>query len=105
MASTTSSKREAIDYSYDVSEEDEGEVYVPLKRRREEQLKRLTAGKGRLSRSETPETSRKEAEELQRQQALTQEEVEEEERARKRIERTLLSEAQEVKARKAAEGA
>jgi len=107
MATTTkrSAAESGIDYSYDLEASDDdnnGSTYVPLKKRREEQLKKLAMRGGSHSRSATPggtdgEVTNKEPE-------ITPEELEEREIARKRMERTLLAEAQDVHKRKAVEG-
>ena len=114
MAPTRSPKRDAssagIDYSYDVSEEEggPGEVYVPLKKRREEQLKRLHGASG--SRGSTPSSRREDSADAEAAAAaaaapIDPETLAELERERKRKERTLLAEAQDVKAKKALEDA
>lgn len=113
---STSTKRGAptssvIDYSYDYDEEEDsnGEsstaVYVPLKKRREEQLKKLASGRGGLSRSGTPGSGNESVDARDKEEQLSPEELEEREKARKRQERTLLAEAQDVHKRKAEEGA
>lgn len=87
-----------IDYSYDLDAEDDGstgEVYVPLKKRREEQLKKLHRGGSRSGSEEQQQAKEPE---------ISQEELEEREKARKRLERTLLAEAQDVHKQKALEG-
>ena len=99
-----SSQKRELEYDYGDDDDDAGQVYVPLKKRREEQLKRLAVG----SRGASPATSgRENGKDSNRESTgeLDPEEAEERERARKRLERTLLSEAQDVKAKKAAEGA
>lgn len=97
-----------LSYDYDVEgeEEDGYEVYVPLKKRREEQLKKLAGkrvggGAGRRGKGgEGEEDEDGDGE----QKMLTPEELEEIEREKKRKEQTLLAAAQEVKAKKALEG-
>lgn len=107
MAPTRSPKRDAatagIDYSYDVSDDDNGAIYVPLKKRREEQLKRLQG----VSSSRASSRGRDDSAEPQQApvEELDPETLAELERERKRKERTLLAEAQDVKAKKAAEDA
>ena len=92
------SQKRSIDYNLDNSGDEQFEAYVPLKKRREEQLKKLAiVGKG--SRSGTPQSGKEDTV-----VDLDPEELEELEKARKRNERTLLAEAQEVKKRKAEEG-
>lgn len=104
----TTAKRPApssgIDYSYDLdaSDDDNGSTYVPLKKRREEQLKKLASRGGSHSRSATPGGG--DAEEKVKEPEFTPEELEEREKARKRLERTLLAEAQDVHKQKAMEG-
>jgi ATP-dependent RNA helicase DDX41 len=112
MAPTRSPKRDAsaagIDYSYDVSEDEgSGAVYVPLKKRREEQLKRLQQHGGSYSKSgnRREDSAEKEAAAAAAAVPLDPETLAELERERKRKERTLLSEAQDVKAKKALEDA
>lgn len=96
--------KHAIDYSYDDDEEAaSASVYVPLKMRREEQLKKLELG-GRSSRGGSPNSGREDATGTNSGAELDPEEVEERERAKKRLERSLLAEAQEVKAKKALDG-
>lgn len=112
MAPTRSPKRDAssagIDYSYDVSDEENGQVYVPLKKRREEQLKRLQ--QHGHSRGNTPNSRRGDSDDDDGKEAaaaapIDAETLAELERERKRKERTLLAEAQDVKAKKALEDA
>lgn len=103
MALTTKRPSSGIDYSYDLEAADDatgsgGEVYVPLKKRREEQLKKLNRHHNSRSGSEEQNNVTKEPE-------FTQEELDEREKARKRMERTLLAEAQDVHKQKAMEGA
>lgn len=93
----TSQKR-SVDYKLDDSGDEQYEAYVPLKRRREEQL-RMLAANGKGGRSRTPQLGKEDSA-----VELDPEELEELEKARKRNERTLLAEAQEVKKRKAEEG-
>jgi ATP-dependent RNA helicase DDX41 len=106
MAVSTSKR--PLDYSYDYDEEDDattpsaGQVYVPLKKRREEQLKKLARG-GSSSRGGTPGGSDS-AGAAQEEEVEDPEEIAEREKAQKRLERTLLAEAQEVHKQKAIEG-
>lgn len=88
----------SYDYDLDGSDNEAYEAYVPLKKRRAEQLQKLTGG-GKGAGIRAGKAASEEAE-LQ----LTQEEIDEQERARKRTERTLLAEAQEVHKRKAEQG-
>ena len=104
----TTAKRSAtasgIDYAYDLdaSDDDNASTYVPLKKRREEQLKKLAGRGGSHSRSATPGGG--DAEEKDKEPEISPEELEAREIARKRMERTLLAEAQDVHKQKALEG-
>lgn len=89
------SEPEASQYSYDLSEEEEGSGYVSVVKRREEQLARLTG-------NNIGNASTKAKLEAQRRQAEMEAELREKERIAR--EKTLLVAAQEVKRKKQEEG-
>jgi len=84
---------------YKLEEEEEYHPYVPVEKRRQERLSSLKNRRGPESKQER---ARREREELEEREDEEREEERRREKARK--ERTLLLEAQDVQARKTAEG-
>jgi ATP-dependent RNA helicase DDX41 len=79
---------------------DEGELYVPVKKRREAKLAQLAGKHSLVVRSTDEDNRRREAEE-----AADLERQERERERQRKSQQTLLQEAQEVKRRQAEEGA